>query len=333
MPSFQNPSAFFCLLFIPLLFILRKLKLFSKITFPAVLGMWNGRIFLPKGKTRNSISIFCKILKLFSFILITIAFADPVIIKQEKIYTSLGTDIIFVLDTSPSMAATDINNSRRIDAAKSTIKTLAANHDGVRFGLVGLGSNASILVPPTVNHNEFYKRLDEIDLGMFGNGSAIGDGLSTAVCHLMSSSAPKKCIILLTDGENNAGEIHPETAAQISASKKITIYVVGIGTRGSMSIQYYDPKEKKSYYGQYDSNFDANALKKIATISQGRYFEVTSIEELNSTLENVIKSENVSQNFTYKTINNLYFDKFLFAGMLLFILAWIIKHLFLGEQI
>ena len=333
MPSFQNPYAFLCLLLIPLFLILRKLKLFSKITFPAVLGNWNGRIFTPKNKSRKYVSAFCRILKILSFLLIIIAYADPVVTRQEKIYTSLGTDIMFILDTSPSMAAYDIEDNQRLETAKNTVKFLATNHDGARYGLVVLGSNTSVLVPPTSNHNIFFKKLEEIQPGMIGDGSAIGDGISTAVCHLVSSSAPKKCIILLTDGENNGGQVHPQTAANLSNANKITIYVVGIGTRGTVPIHYVDPATGKVSSGTIISNFNAGPLKQIASVTGGKYFEVTTAEELNTTLEKVIKTESVAQNFTYKTVSELYYDRFLFAGMLVFILAWIIKRLFLGELI
>ena len=333
MPSFQNPAAFLLLLLIPLLQILRRLKIFNRISFKAVLADWNGNSFVWKGRSQKFVSYLSKVLLTLSYILAVTAFADPVISIQEKIYTTLGTDVIFVVDTSPSMAAKDINGTMRLDAAKDSIASLTRIHDGYRFGIVGLGSNASVVVPPTSNLTYFSEQLKNMYVGSFGNGSAIGDGLSTAVCHLVSSSAPKKCIILLTDGENNAGEIHPETAAKLSAENGIPIYVVGIGTRGTVPIEYTDPITGKLYSGYLDSDYNSASLKKIAGIGGGKYFEVRTVDELLETLNTVAKIENVSQSFTYKNVNKLYYQKVLFITIILIVIVWFLKRIVLKELI
>ena len=333
MPSFQNPAAFLLLLLIPLLYLLRKLKIFTKITFPAVLADWNGKAFKWNGKARRFFSILAKIIMGTGFVCVIAAFADPVVSWQEKVYTSLGTDVIFVVDTSPSMAAKDIDGSTRLEAAKNTIKLVSQEYEGFRFGIVVLGSDASVFVPPTSDSSLFKKRIDDIHVGILGNGSAIGDGLSTAVCHLASSKAPKKCIILMTDGENNAGVIHPETAAVLAADNEIAIYVEGVGSKGSVPIEYTDPSTGKLYSGYLDSNFNSASLRKISSLANGRYFEVKTADELKTTLNTVAKTENVTQNFTYKTMNELLYDKFLLFGSILLVLAWIIKRLLLNEMV
>lgn len=332
MPNFENPAAFFLLILIPALFILRHLKVFNRISFPAVLADWEGRHFEWKGKTQKFLSVTASIFYILAFLISVCALAAPVISNQEKVYTSLGTDIVFVLDTSPSMSAKDVDGGQRLEAAKNAIYMLANKNDGSRYGLVGLGSSAAVLVPPTSDQTFFSERLSQISAGAFGNGSAIGDGLSTAVCHLVSSSAQKKCIVLLTDGENNAGEIHPETAAQLAADNKITIYVVGIGSKGKVPIEYTDPVTGRLYSGYLDSNFNPASLKKISDIANGRYFEALTLNELSDILTTVSKTEAVSQTFTYRTVNHLYYKKFLSAAILLFILAWFIKRVILKEM-
>ena len=332
MPSFENPAAFFLLLLIPLLFIFRKIKLFNQITFPAVLADWEGRHFTWKGRTQKFLSVLAKCFFTLGFLISITALAAPVISNQEKVYTSLGTDIVFVVDTSPSMSARDMEGSMRLDAAKTTISALAQKNDGSRYGLVALGSNAAVLVPPTSDQEFFSQNLSQLAAGTLGNGSAIGDGLSTAVCHLVSSSAPKKCIVLLTDGENNAGEIHPETAAQLAADNGITVYVVGIGTKGRVPIEYTDPVTGKLYSGYLDSNFNPASLKKIASIAGGRYFEAQTVNELAETLSSVSKIESITQSFTYRTVNKLYYKQFLTAAIILFVLAWFIRRIILKEM-
>lgn len=333
MPDFENPAAFFLLLLIPILYILRYLKIFNKITFPAVLSDWEGRQFEWKGHPQKFLSALAGIFFTAGFLISVCALAAPVISNQEKVYTSLGTDIVFVVDTSPSMSAKDMDGAQRLDAAKNAIYLLTGKNDGSRYGLVGLGSNAAVLVPPTSDFTFFSERLSQITAGSFGNGSAIGDGLSTAVCHLISSSAQKKCIVLLTDGENNAGEIHPETAAQLASDNNITIYVVGIGSKGKVPIEYTDPVTKRLYSGYLDSNFNPASLKKISDIAHGRYFEAVTINELSEVLNTVSKTEAVSQTFTYRTVNHLYYQKFISAAIILFILAWFIRRILLKEMV
>ena len=332
MIEFQNPAAFFLLLLIPVLFLLRFLKIFRKVTFAAVLSDWNGKAFTWNGHIQKIMSWIARFILFAGFILATTALADPVKVHQEKVYTSLGTDIVFVVDTSPSMAARDMGGMSRLESAKNAIIAIAREHDGCRFGLVALGSEASVLVPPTANQFAFTQRLDEVIVGMLGNGSAIGDGLSTAVCHLVSSAAQKKVIVLLTDGESNAGEIHPQTAASLAAKNGIAVYTVGIGSRGTVPIEYTDPVTGKNYSGYLDSNFNSTELKHIASMSAGKYFEVASLEEFIKCMQAVTKAEAVVQNYTYRTVTQSFYKKLLLYAILCFAAGWFIKRIVLQEM-
>ena len=333
MIEFQNPASFFLFLLVPLLFLLRYLKIFRQITFVAVLADWNGKSFVWNGRVRKLLSIFAKVVILIGFAGVITALADPVITRQEKVYTSLGTDIVFVIDTSPSMAAKDVGGATRLDSAKDTIRSVTAEYDGCRFGMVVLGSEASVFVPPTADINLFTGRLDDVNVGILGNGSAIGDGLSTAVCHLVSSSAQKRTVILLTDGENNAGQIHPETAAALAAENNIPVYVIGIGTKGTVPIEYVDPVTGKVYSGYLDSNFNSASLKRIATMTQGRYFEVTTAQEFRRTFETVVKTESVVQNYTFRNVTQSCFKKILLWAIILLCTGWFIKRIILREML
>ena len=333
MLEFQNPAAFLLFLLVPLLFLLRYLKIFRQVTFTAVLADWNGKAFDWNGKFRRFLSIFATIVIFLGFAGTIAALADPVITRQEKVYTSLGTDVVFVIDTSPSMAAKDVGGSTRLEAAKNTIRSVALEHDGCRFGMVVLGSEASVFVPPTADLNLFTGKLEDVKVGILGNGSAIGDGISTAVCHLVSSSAQKRTIILLTDGENNAGQIHPETAAALASENDIPVYVIGIGTKGTVPIEYVDPLTGKVYSGYLDSNFNSASLRRIATMTQGRYFEVTTADEFLHTFETVIKAESVVQNYTFRTVTQSCFKKILLLAMLLLVVGWFVKRIILREML
>lgn len=331
MPEFQNPAAFFFILLIPLLYFLRKTGIFKKLTLTAVLADWNGKSFNWNGKMTGFFSAFAKILFYIAYLLIITALADPVTTKQEKIYTSANTDILFVVDTSPSMAARDMDGLTRMEAVKNTIKQTASLNEGIRYGIVALGNEASVFLPPTGDYSAFIKKIAELKVGILGNGSAIGDGLSTAVCHLLPSSAQQKCIILLTDGENNAGEIHPETAAELAFTNGIRIYVVGAGTKGIVPLEYTDPLTGKNYSGSLDSSFNSASLRRIAQKAEGSYFEVSTSSQLGNILNSIAKSENLTQNFIYRANTRRLFAIFLFAGLGTLCIAWIIKRIFLKE--
>ena len=330
--EFQNPAAFLLILLIPLLYILRLLKIFRKVTFSAVLADWNGKAFAWNGRIRKFLSVLAKVIIFAAFITTVTALADPVITRQEKVYTSLGTDIVFAVDTSPSMAAKDIGGMSRLESAKTTIRTVSVEHESCRFGLVAFGNEAAVFVPPTTDLNFFTKKIDDIHVGMLGNGSAIGDGLSTAVCHLVSSKAQKKTIILFTDGENNAGQIHPETAAGLAADNDISIYVVGIGTKGTVPIEYVDPVTGKLYSGYLDSNFNPTSLRRISALANGRYFEVTTLEEFSRMFESVAKTESVIQNYTFRTVTQSLYKKVLLYAIILFAAGWFLKRIILREM-
>ncbi len=266
-----------------------------------------------------------------AFLMIVLAFADPVVSEQERVYTTRGSDIIFVLDTSPSMAARDIGGGLRIDAAKQAAQSVVQKNSGASYGLVAMGDEAAIVVPPTSDLEYFKSRLSSLTLGEMGEGTAIGTGLSSAIYHLSTSKAPRKCIVLITDGENNAGEIHPETAARLAVENKITLYTVGIGTSGSVPLDYKDPYTGREYTGYLDSSFDSGPLEKIALGSGGHYYGVENLQSLSAALAAIERRENVAQNYYLRNVNKQYYDRFLFAAILVFALAWIVRRFLLKE--
>ena len=333
MPEFQTPAAFLLLLFIPTLYIFRKLGFFSRISLVTTFSNWNGKSFTWNKKFRNFVSVLSHILVIAAYVLAVIAMADPVIYKQEKVYTSRGTDIMFVLDNSPSMAAKDMAGGNRFDAAKNAIKELVNVNEGASFGIVTMGEEASITVPATTDHKVFLERLDSIRIGTHGDGTAIGTGLSTAVFHLANSTAPKKCIVLITDGENNAGAIHPETASELALRNNITVYALGVGSSGSVPLEYVDPKTGKNYSGFLNSDFDVSSLRQIALAGGGRFFEAQSLNDLNLALTVITKNQSVVQTYHSKTTSYQIYDILIFIAGVLFVISWIIRRVYLQELI
>ena len=329
--SFMNPSAFFLLLIVPVFFVFRKIGFLRRVSFPITFADWKGYIFSWNDKFLKFASGLSTALTAAAFLLVIISFADPVVHTQERVYTTRGSDIIFVVDTSPSMAARDIGGMLRIDAAKHAADSLAQSNSGAQYGLVAMGSEAAVLVPPTSDLDIFRSRLASLNLGELGEGTAIGTGLSSAIFHLAASKAPSKCVVLITDGENNAGEIHPDTAARLATENNVTIYAVGIGTRGSVPLDYKDPYTGKEYTGYLDSNFDSRPLEKIALGSGGRYYGVENLPALSLALNAITKRQSVAQNYFLRNVNTQYYDEFIFAAILTFALSWLIIRFLLKE--
>ncbi|MCR4627605.1 MAG: VWA domain-containing protein [Treponema sp.] len=332
MLNFMNPFAFLFLLFIPVVYALRKIGLFVKPAFPIILSDWQGTSFKWNGKFFKLLAFLKSFLVVAGYIFVVFAFAEPVIHHEERVYTSRGNDVMFVLDVSPSMAAKDMDGGTRFEAAKRVIHYLVSQNSGSSFGLVGMSSEAILAVPPTTDKSTFIERMNALSIGTLGEGSAIGTGLSMAVYHLSTSKAPSKCIILLTDGENNAGSVHPETAAELAVEYGITIYAVGIGTRGNVPLEYTNPVTGKVSSGFLDSMFDTKPLQKLALITGGRYFNGTNINELSGALNSITNHERVVQSYQLKTIDDYFFDEMIILAALCFALAWIISCILLKES-
>lgn len=330
MPVFQQPWAFLLILLIPALFILRKLKVFSVPAFPLILKDWQGDAFVWKAPVRKFATVFSGFIFTAGFVCLVVGLAQPVRLQQEKIYTSRGADIVFVLDTSPSMMARDIAGMSRLDAARQAIASLVPQTQGTGYGLVAMASEAALVVPPTMDREEFFTRLAALESGGLGDGTALGAGLSTAVYHLSGAAAPKKCIVLITDGENNGGAIHPDTAAQLAKDNGITLYVLGLGTRGTVPLEYVDPGTGKVYSGYIDSQFDSLSLEQMAARGGGRYFGVESSGELAEALAAVASREQTAMSFYLKTKEDSLYHYFLFASAVSFAVAWLVRRWYLG---
>jgi len=331
MIDFENPSAFLFLLLIPALYLLRYLKIFTGISFSLTLSNWNGESFSWNKSFRNFISIVVKVFSVCGFVSLVIAYAEPVVHHQEKVYVSRGADILFVIDTSPSMAARDIAGSTRLDAAKQTIKTLVKNNGGEAFGLVEMAKESAVVVPVTIDYDILLKKLDSLVVGEMGDGTAIGNGLSCGIYHLAKSEAPKKSIVLITDGENNAGSVHPYTAAHLAKEKNISLYVLGLGTTGTVPLEYVDPKTNKLYSGFLDSKYDISALSQLAIEADGKFFAVENMNALSQALGTIDKDESVVQSYHIRNHDKEYYSYILLLSAVFFCIAWLLRRVYLQE--
>lgn len=279
MLTFQHPLFFLLLLLLPVFIFLRRLGVLRAVSLSLPLGNWNGLI-LEKNIRVYALHRLSQYILAAAFVFAVAALAEPVRQVAEPMYSGSGQALMFVIDSSPSMAAQDMGMMTRLEAAKNIIRSFVERYEGDSFGLTALGSTAAVLIPPTIDRYAFLSRLDSLQAGEFGDGTAIGMGLASAVLHLTQHSAIPSHIILFTDGDNNTGEVHPRAAADIIKHKKIGFYIIGLGKSGYAPIKYFDPIQKKEISGTLHTLFDEAELQKIARYGNGYYFSAKSPEIL-----------------------------------------------------
>lgn len=223
--------------------------------------------------------------------LLFIAAAGPLLISTETVWLNRGADIMFVVDVSPSMAAQDMEHQNRFDAARNLVRTFGLNRPSDALGLVAVGDDAALILPPTIDRLSLFSRLETLYIGELGDGTALGMGLAIAALHLKDSTAPHKAVVLITDGENNAGALHPETAAALLPELGASLWVIGVGSGGEVPITYVDPLTKIRRTGTFDSRFDPETLKAIARKGQGTYIPAPSAEAFTQAFSYINKQE------------------------------------------
>lgn len=228
----------------------------------------------------------CFLLQLVAIGGIIVALCRPQTHDSHSMSRVEGTDIILALDVSSSMLATDLQPTR-FDAAKDVALKFVSQRPDDNIGLVIFSGESLSLLPLTNDRAAITNAISTVKTGMLNDGTAIGDGLTSAINRLISGKAKSKSIILLTDGTNNAGDIAPSTAAQIARQKGIKVYTIGVGTNGS--IQITDP------YGfsttTMETKIDEGALKSIADATKGKYFRATDSKTLKNVFDEIDKLE------------------------------------------
>ena len=234
---------------------------------------------------------FLKVIEIAGIFLLFFSAAGPVIKTPEKVWLNRGADIIFVLDVSPSMAALDMDGKSRFSAAKSLLADFVVRRPSDNIGLAAVGNDAAILVPPTTDREALNLRLEQLRIGELGDGTALGMGLATAAYHLDKSNAPRKAVVLITDGENNAGAIHPETAALMLRDMNISLWVIALGSAGEVPIDYTDPYTKIRRTGVFDSRFDIESLRRLSFSGGGTFIAAPSADSLAAAFSQLNESE------------------------------------------
>ena len=284
MVTFASPWFLSLLLLIPILFVVKNLLSKSK---NGVLKLSSRTIvssqMIKKGQLKN------RILTFFQFaviILIIIGLARPRIIQSLQEKSIEVIDIVLVIDISSSMLATDFKPNR-LEVVKKTAKNFIEKRDGDRLGILVFAGESFIQCPLTVDHDVLLSLMDEISVAQQSfDGTAIGMAIANATNRLRKSTAKSKVMILLSDGSNNAGELDPNTAADLANQFGIKIYTIGAGTNQDVS---FIPGR-----GYIRNEIDEKTLQSIAKQTGGAYFRATNnqaLEEIYSTIDELERTE------------------------------------------
>jgi Ca-activated chloride channel family protein len=188
-----------------------------------------------------------------------------------------GIDIMLATDISSTMLAEDLRPNR-LEAAKEVAVEFISSRPDDRIGLVVFSGESFTQCPLTSNHAMLINLYKDISFGMIDDGTAIGDGLATAVNRLKESKAKSKVIILLTDGINNMGSIDPQSAAEIAELYGIRIYTIGVGTMGTALVPVRT--QFGMQYQRMEVQIDEELLRKISALTNGKYFRATNKQKL-----------------------------------------------------
>lgn len=317
--EFNDRILFALILLVPVVWVVARqfFRNKSSLAYPVV----NSFLGLPPS-LKQKLAWLPSLFRFLALLLIVAALARPQSGFKTTETTSEGVDILLAVDTSGSMKALDFtlngSEANRLDVIRQVINDFIKKRTSDRVGMVVFGEYAFTQCPLTLDYDTIRSFLHMIQIGMAGDGTAVGNGLATAVKRLKSSTAKSKVIILLTDGVNNAGDVAPLTAAKMAKELGIKVYTIGVGSRGQVLFPQETPFGIQKVPMQVD--LDEETLKAIAQTTDGRYFRATDTQDLEniySTIDQLEKSEIKAKQFREA---NERFQIFLGAALILMLL-------------
>lgn len=270
------------------------------------------------------------LLRCLAFLMIVLVLCRPQTSNSWSDKTIEGIDIMLCVDISTSMLAEDLKPNR-IEAAKKVAAEFIAGRPNDNIGLTIFAAESFTQCPMTTDHAVLLNLFegvscDMVQRGFMDDGTAIGMGLANAITRLKDSKAKSKVIILLTDGSNNAGDISPQTAAEIAKSFGIRIYTIGVGTNGQARYPY--PVGGHIEYINIPVEIDEKTLASIARTTDGEFYRATNNAKLHEVYQEIDKLERTKMNV--KQYSKRYEA---FAPFALFACLFILLELLLRETI
>lgn len=253
------------------------------------------------------------VLRVLAITALIIALARPQRQMSREEMQVEGIDVVLAMDISGSMMAEDFRPNR-LEAAKKVAASFIEGRKDDRIGLVVFAGEAFTQIPLTIDHHVLLDQLSRIKTGIIKDGTAMGDGLATAVNRLKESKAKSKVIILLTDGINNQGSVDPQNAAEIAALYDIRLYTIGVGTRGMAPYPFKD-QFGRTVYQNVPVEIDENLLTSMAqSTKDGKYFRSTNKQSLENIFSEIDRMEKTKVDVTrYENYKDIYLPLLLFA--------------------
>lgn len=328
--SLDAPVGLLAILAVPGLLYLARLLRGGRLSFN--FSFWGAESFRFRRTGRGLLLLFSRLCTWLGFVALAVALAGPVVIQNRRVYLSRGLDIIVALDASPSMSARDVGEVSRFEAAQDVVRDFVAGRENDAIGLLTFGREALLRVPPTMDTAFLVRSLAEARVMDHGDGTAIGAGLALAALHLQRLRPGEKVIILLTDGDNNAGDIAPEQAALIAASLGIRIYAIGLGSEGQTVLEYVDPDSGRQVRGLYEGKLNEELLRSLALTTRGRYFRSGTLGVLSTVFAEIDSLERTDPQVTTFVERRARHRPFIIAG-LAFVLFGVAAGKLLGEAV
>jgi Ca-activated chloride channel family protein len=245
-------------------------------------------------RRRSRAGAFLVALTYLALVLFIVALARPQLGRITTRVQATGVDIMLVLDVSRSMLAEDftIGNRRanRIDAVKLVTEQFIRERPNDRIGLVAFAGRPYLVSPLTLDHDWLIRNLERLRIGLVEDGTAIGSAIASAANRLKDKEAKTKLIVLLTDGDNNAGKVQPLTAAEAAKALGIRIYTIGAGTEGEAPFPLTN-QFGRTVYRNVLVKFDEKTLQEIAAMTSGQYFRATDTNSLRTIFGEIDKLE------------------------------------------
>ena len=311
--NYANPQYFWLLILLPLLALWYWYK--EKKSRPAMVFSTTASFENYKPSVKVYFRHLLFLLRLVCVFFLVVALARPQSSSKEQNINSEGIDIILSMDISTSMLAEDLRPNR-VEASKKVAEEFVASRPQDRIGLVVFAGESFTQCPLTTDHSVLKNLFGSIKSGQIKDGTALGEGLATAVNRIKDSKAKSKVVILLTDGVNNSGAIAPLTAAEIAETFKVRVYTIGVGTHGVAPYPFQTP-----YGTQYQNvpvDIDEATMKAIAQKTGGKYFRATNNKKLKAIYAEIDKLEKTKIEVTeFRKYSEEFLPYALIAGLAL----------------
>ena len=314
------PLVLYALPLVPLLFLLKWLFTLNSRNKLNV-AMFDGKLHW---QWTSLLRFLPDILFILFIMLVLVALARPQRINEQVEQTAEGIDIILALDVSGSMELQDIQPNR-LDAAKEVALEFIDGRVQDRIGLVVFAGDAYTLSPLTTDYQMLRESINSIGFKMIENdGTAIGSALAVATNRMRDSKAKSKVVILISDGENTAGSLDPQMAAQLASNYNIKLYSIGIGKDGQ--VPYAVDDNGKTLF--VETNLDESSLRDVAEIGSGRFFRADSKDALQKVFKsiNTLEKTEVSEKRFRDTKD--YYQVYLKWALLLLLCWMLLKNTF-----